>query len=103
MKVTACLNPVHSATGPVGVVLGEELYAKMLNTNPDMMKMARMVAYDEGLPMVEDPKILSPKAFTDELFTDRFPNEYLGDTNRGLPPIRHRASVSASVRQSKPT
>ncbi len=84
MKVTACLNPVHSATGPVGVVLGEELYAKMLNTNPDMMKMARMVAYDEGLPMVEDPKILSPKAFTDELFTDRFPNEYLGDTNLRL-------------------
>ena len=84
MKVTACLNPVHSATGPVGVVLGEELYAKMLNTNPDMMKMARMVAYDEGLPMVEDPKILSTKAITDELFTDRFPNEYLGDTNLRL-------------------
>ena len=84
MKVTACLNPVHSATGPVGVVLGEELYAKMLNTNPDMMKMARMVAYDEGLPMVEDPRILSPKAFTDELFTDRFTNEYLGDTNLRL-------------------
>lgn len=84
MKVTACLNPVHSATGPVGVVLGEELYAKMLNTNPDMMKMARMVAYDEGLPMVENPRILSPKAFTDELFTDRFPNEYLGDTNLRL-------------------
>lgn len=84
MKVTACLNPVHSATGPVGVVLGEELYAKMLNTNPDMMKMARMVAYDEGLPMVEDPRILSPKAFTDELFNDRFPNEYLGDTNLRL-------------------
>ena len=84
MKVTACLNPVHSATGPVGVVLGEELYAKMLHTNPDMMKLARMVAYDEGLPMVEDPKILSPKAFTDELFTERFPNEYLGDTNLRL-------------------
>ena len=84
MKVTACLNPVHSATGPVGVVLGEELYAKMLNTNPDMMKMARMVAYDEGLPMVEDPRILSPKVFTDELFTDRFPNEYLGDTTLRL-------------------
>lgn len=49
-----------------------------------MMKMARMVAYDEGLPMVEDPVILSPKAFTDELFTDRFPNEYLGDTNLRL-------------------
>ena len=84
MKVTALLNPVHSATGPIGVVLGEELFAPMLNTNEDVLKMARMIAYDEGLPMVTDPKILSPKAFVDELFNDRFPNEYLGDTNLRL-------------------
>ena len=38
-------------------------------------------AYDEGLPVVADPGILSPQAFVDELFNDRFPNEYLGDTN----------------------
>lgn len=84
MKVTVCLNPVHSATGPLGVVLGYDLFAHMLNTNEDMMKMARMVAYDEGLPVVEDPGILSPQAFVDELFNDRFPNEYLGDTNLHL-------------------
>ena len=84
MKVTVCLNPVHSATGPLGVVLGYDLFAHMLNTNEYMMKMARMVAYDEGLPVVEDPGILSPQAFVDELFNDRFPNEYLGDTNLRL-------------------
>lgn len=84
MKVTVCLNPVHSATGPLGVVLGYDLFAHMLNTNEDMMKMARMVAYDEGLPVVEDPGILSPQEFVDELFNDRFPNEYLGDTNLRL-------------------
>ena len=84
MKVTVCLNPVHSATGPLGVVLGYDLFAHMLNTNEDMMKIARIVAYDEGLPVVEDPGILSPQAFVDELFNDRFPNEYLGDTNLRL-------------------
>lgn len=84
MKVTVCLNPVHSATGPLGVVLGYDLFAHMLNTNEDMMKMARMVAYGEGLPVVADPGILSPQAFVDELFNDRFPNEYLGDTNLRL-------------------
>ena len=84
MKVTVCLNPVHSATGPLGVALGYELFAHMLNTDADMMKMARMVAYDEGLPVVQDPGILSPQAFVDELFNDRFPNEYLGDTNLRL-------------------
>lgn len=84
MKVTVCLNPVHSATGPLGVVLGYDLFAHMLNTNKDMMKMARMVAYDEGLPVVPNPGILSPQEFVDELFNDRFPNEYLGDTNLRL-------------------
>lgn len=84
MKVTVCLNPVHSATGPLGVVLGYDLFAHMLNTNEDMMKMARMIAYKEGLPVVPDPGILSPQEFVDELFNDRFPNEYLGDTNLRL-------------------
>ncbi|NCB93577.1 MAG: mannitol dehydrogenase family protein [Clostridia bacterium] len=84
MKVTVCLNPVHSATGPLGVTLGYDLFAHMLNTDEDMMKMARMVAYDEGLPVVPDPGILSPMDFVDELFNDRFPNEYLGDTNLRL-------------------
>lgn len=84
MKVTVCLNPVHSALGPLGVVLGHELFAHMLNTEDDVMKMGRMIAYDEGLPVVPDPKILSPQEFVDELFYDRFPNEYLGDTNLRL-------------------
>ena len=84
MKVTACLNPVHSACGPIGVALGYELFAHMLNTNEDMMKMARMAAYDEGLPVAPNPGILSPQAFVDELFEERFPNEYLGDTNLRL-------------------
>ncbi len=84
MKVTVCLNPVHSATGPLGVALGYELFANMLNTDEDMMKMARMVAYDEGLVVVPDPGILSPQKFVDELFEDRFINEYLGDTNLRL-------------------
>lgn len=83
MKVTACLNPVHSALGPIGVVMGVELFADLLK-DPEMMKMGRMVAYGEGLPVIRDPGILSPKKFTDELFEDRFPNGYLGDTNLRL-------------------
>ena len=83
MKVTACLNPVHSALGPIGVVWGIDLFADLLK-DPDLLKMGRTIAYGEGLPVVKDPKIISPKAFTDELFEDRFPNEYLGDTNLRL-------------------
>ncbi len=81
MKVTALLNPVHSAVGPFGVLLGEEYFANMINHDPKLMKLAKMVAYDEGFPMVESPKIIDPKAFVDELFQLRFINEYLLDTN----------------------
>ena len=84
MKVTALLNPVHTATGPLGVVLGWERFADMLKGEPVMMQMAKRIAYTEGLPMAPDPGILSPRAFADELFRERFVNEYLGDTNLRL-------------------
>lgn len=83
MKVTACLNPVHSATGPIGVVLGYDQFAHMLNSDPDMMSFARKVEA-EGLRFAPNPGILNPQTFADELFSDRFPNEYLGDTNMRL-------------------
>lgn len=91
MKVTACLNPVHSALGPIGVVLGIKTFPELLD-DPVFLKMGKMTAYQEGMPVIEDPKIISPQEFTDELFYDRFPNKYLGDTN-----IRLCADVSQGV------
>lgn len=81
MKVTALLNPVHSALAPIGVLLGEEYFANMLNHDPKMMKLGKTVAYTESLPMVPDPGIIHPEEFAEELFTNRFVNEYLLDTN----------------------
>lgn len=81
MKVTALLNPVHSALAPLGVLLGEEYFANMLNHDLKLMKLGKTVAYTEGLPMVQDPGIIHPQEFADELFQVRFVNEYLLDTN----------------------
>lgn len=81
MKVTACLNPVHSAVGPIGVLLGQEFFANMLNQDPEIMKFAKVVEYKEDLPVVKTPGIINPRVFADELFNIRFVNEYLGDTN----------------------
>lgn len=83
MKVTVCLNPAHTAVGPLGVVLGQERFADMLLNIPVTLKMAKQVIYTEGMPVVPDPGILSPKAFADEVFL-RFTNLYLGDTNLRL-------------------
>ena len=83
MKVTACLNPIHTALGPYDVMLGYELFADGMS-DPQLSKLADQVGYKEGLPVVEDPGILSPKAFIDEVIKERFPNKYLGDTSQRI-------------------
>ena len=82
MKVTVCLNPIHSALGTYGCVLGYTLFS-------DQMKDAASLKFgeevgEEGMQVVPDPKILSPKAFLDECLYVRFPNPYLGDTVQRL-------------------
>ena len=83
MKVTACLNPIHTALGPYDVMLGYELFADGMS-DPELSRLADQVGYKEGLPVVEDPGILSPKAFIDEVIHERFPNKYLGDTSQRI-------------------
>jgi fructuronate reductase len=53
-------------------------------SDPELSKMARLLGYVEGMDVVPDPVILSPKAFLDELFEERFPNRYLGDTSQRI-------------------
>lgn len=80
MKVTVCLNPIHTALCTFDCMLGYELFADGMN-DPQLRKLAEMLGYQEGLPVVEDPGIISPKAFLDEVLNVRFPNPYLGDTS----------------------
>ena len=79
MKVTVCLNPIHSALGPAGVMLGYDLFSDVI-VDPDLRKLAERVGYAEGMEVVPDPGILSPEAFIGECLNERFPNPYLGDT-----------------------
>ena len=83
MKVTACLNPIHTALAPYDVMLGHELFADGMR-DPELAALARLVGYGEGLPVVEDPGILSPKAFINEVIGERFPNAFLGDTSQRI-------------------
>lgn len=82
MKVTVCLNPIHSALGTYGVLLGYTLFSDEMQ-DPDMLKLGNLVGA-EGMAVVPDPGILSPKAFLDECMNERFPNPYLGDTVQRL-------------------
>jgi fructuronate reductase len=80
MKVTVCLNPIHTAVCTFAILLGYELFADAI-MDDDLTWLARRIGYTEGLPVVEDPGIISPEQFLDELMSERFPNTYLGDTN----------------------
>ncbi|MBQ9065446.1 MAG: mannitol dehydrogenase family protein [Blautia sp.] len=80
MKVTVCLNPIHTALCVYDCMLGYEYFADGMK-DEDIAELARQVGYCEGLPVVPDPGILSPEAFLDEVINVRFPNPYLGDTS----------------------
>jgi fructuronate reductase len=79
MKVTTCLNPLHTALAVTGCLLGHNLIADEMKDNT-LKKLVEKIGYDEGLPVVLDPKILSPKKFIDEVVNERFANPYIPDT-----------------------
>ena len=79
MKVTTCLNPLHTALAVYGCLLGyESIAAEMGDT--ELVELVKRIGYTEGLPVVTDPGILSPRAFIDEVVTQRLPNPFIPDT-----------------------
>ncbi len=83
MKVTVCLNPIHSALGPYGVLLGYHRFSDVI-ADRELNRLAELVGPKEGMQVVIDPGILSPEAFMEELMTKRFPNPYIPDTPERL-------------------
>ena len=79
MKVTTCLNPLHTCLAVYGCMLGYELIADEMK-DPELKALVEKVGYVEGLPVVVDPKILSPKSFIDEVMLKRLPNPFMPDT-----------------------
>lgn len=83
MKVNTCLNPIHTGLCTYDCMLGYELFADGMK-DPLIAELARQIGYVEGLPVVEDPGILSPKTFLDEVIHERVSNPYLGDTSQRI-------------------
>lgn len=83
MKVTTCLNPLHTAMSVYGCLLGYTLICKEME-DQDIVRLVRRLGYVEGLPVVTDPGILSPKAFIDEVVEERLPNRFMPDDPRRI-------------------
>ena len=78
MKVTTCLNPLHTALAVFGCLLGyDRICAEM--KDPDLVNLVEAIGYTEGMPVVVDPGIISPRAFLDEVVEERLPNPFMPD------------------------
>ncbi|GHV95825.1 mannitol dehydrogenase [Spirochaetia bacterium] len=79
MKVCTCLNPLHTALAVFGCLLGYTKISEEMQ-DEDLRKLVELIGYREGLPVVVDPGILSPRDFIDQVIRRRFPNPYMPDT-----------------------
>lgn len=79
MKVCTCLNPLHTALAIYGCLLS---YTKISDEMKDkeLVTLIEKIGYTEGLPVVVDPGIMSPKDFIDEVMQVRLPNPFMPDT-----------------------
>lgn len=79
MKVCTCLNPLHTTLAIFGCLLGYHKISKEME-DPDLKNLVEKIGYNEGFPVVVNPKIIDPKKFIDEVLQVRFPNPFMPDT-----------------------
>ena len=79
MKVTTCLNPLHTALAIFGCLLGYNLIADEMK-DEQLKKLVERIGYDEGMPVVVNPGIINPAEFIEEVLRKRLPNPFIPDT-----------------------
>jgi fructuronate reductase len=103
MKVCTCLNPLHTSLAVFGCLLG---YTKISEEMKDeeLAELVKIIGYKEGLPVVVDPQIISPRAFIDEVLNVRIPNPFMPDTPQRIAcdtsqklPIRFGETIKAYI------
>ena len=79
MKVCTCLNPLHTALAIFGCLLSyKTIWEEMRDEG--LRQLVQRLGFDEGLPVVTDPEILSPSEFIRQVVEVRFPNPFIPDT-----------------------
>ena len=108
MKVTTCLNPLHTALAVYGCLLGYTLICDEMK-DPDLVKLVRRLGYTEGLPVVTDPGILNPRNFIDEVVQQRLPNPFMPDAPQRIAtdtsqkvPIRFGETIKSYAAEGRP-
>ena len=78
MKVTTCLNPLHTAMSIYGVMLDYTLISAEM-ADEDLRPFIQKIGYIEAMPVVTDPGILNPYEFIGDVINKRLPNPFMPD------------------------
>lgn len=78
MKVTTCLNPLHTSLAVFGCLLGYTLISDEMKDN-ELRELVTTMG-EEAMPVVVSPGIIDPNKFLNEVLEERLPNPYLVDT-----------------------
>lgn len=106
MKVTTCLNPLHTAMAVFGCLLGYDHIAKEMR-DEDISNMVEIIGRKEGLPVVVNPGIINPNDFLNEVLNERLPNMYIPDMPQRIAtdtsmkvPIRFGETIKSYINAS---
>ena len=78
MKVTTCLNPLHTAMSIYGCMLGYTLISAEM-ADEDLRAFIQKIGYMEAMPVVVDPGVLNPYEFIGAVINRRLPNPFMPD------------------------
>lgn len=78
MKVTTCLNPLHTAMSIYGCMLDYTLISAEM-ADEDLRAFIQKIGYIESMPVVTDPGILNPYEFIGAVIMKRLPNPFMPD------------------------
>ena len=78
MKVTTCLNPLHTAMSIYGCMLGYTLISAEM-ADEDLRAFIQKIGYMEAMPVVTDPGVLNPYEFIGAVINRRLPNPFMPD------------------------
>lgn len=79
MKVTTCLNPLHTAMSLYGCMLGYTLISAEM-ADEDIRPLIQKIGYIEAMPVVTDPGVINPYEFIGAFINRRLPNPFMPDT-----------------------
>ena len=78
MKVTTCLNPLHTAMSIYGCMLDYTLISAEM-ADEDLRSFIQKIGYIEAMPVVTDPGVLNPYEFIGTVINKRLPNPFMPD------------------------